>query len=279
MTKRILTDKRRKYLKFRVAEVRRKIKRRAVEYMGGKCVFCDYNKCVDSLHFHHVNPKEKEFQISGKSINFERIKKELKKCILVCANCHAELHAEDKKNNILEQQDYLKSISRYVTNPSTKVNCFNCGKTRMIFNSQIRSKNFCSRGCKVKYFYKEGWPSDDDFLSMAKDLTIPEISIKINKSKSAIYERLSKLKTGNNEPEVVYKNKINWPTDDELMLLVWQKPRTIMAKEFGVSDNAIIKRCKQKKIKMPGRGYWQKIKSIEHSKAHSSISQDIRPST
>jgi hypothetical protein len=79
-----------------------------------------------------------------------------------------------------------------------------------------------------------------------------------------------KFRVANNKPKIVYRNKINWPTDDELML-VWQKPRTIIAKEFGVSDNAVIKRCKLRNIKMPGRGYWQKIKSVEHNKAHSSI--------
>jgi len=270
MTKRIITDKRRKYLKFRVAEVRRKSKRKAVEHMGGKCVLCGYNKCVDAMHFHHLDPITKDFQISGNTISFDKMKEELKKCILVCANCHAELHADNNKNKIQEQLEYLKSVSRYVVNLSSEINCLTCNKVKRIFNSQLRSKNFCSRDCKIKYFYSYGWPEDNEILSMSKELTIPEISGKINKSKSSIYDRLAKLKDGNNNPQVVYRNKINWPTDDELMLMVWQKPRTIIAKEFGVSDNAVIKRCNLRNIKMPGRGYWQKIKSVEHNMAHSS---------
>ncbi|MGI8669633.1 MAG: hypothetical protein ACR2J3_07260 [Aridibacter sp.] len=71
---------------------RRKIKRKAVEYKGGKCQKCGYNKCVGAMDFHHINPDEKDFTISGNSGKWEKIKKELDKCDLLCKNCHAELH-------------------------------------------------------------------------------------------------------------------------------------------------------------------------------------------
>lgn len=48
---------------------------------------------MTSLTFHHVNPLKKEFDISGKSISWERLKKELDKCVLVCRNCHGEIEA------------------------------------------------------------------------------------------------------------------------------------------------------------------------------------------
>lgn len=63
------------------------------------------------------------------------------------------------------------------------------------------------------------------------------------------------------KPSIKRKTKINWPTDEELEKLVWSKPRSILAKEFGVSDKAISKRCKIKKIEQPKRGYWSKNKS------------------
>jgi len=67
----------------------------AVEYKGGKCESCGYNKCIDALDFHHVNEKEKEFGLSqsGLTRSWERTKKESDKCVLVCANCHREIHA------------------------------------------------------------------------------------------------------------------------------------------------------------------------------------------
>ena len=70
----------------------KKRKQQAIEYMGGKCVICGYNKTLRSLCFHHRNPEEKDFGISGGNMSWERMKCELDKCILVCANCHGEIH-------------------------------------------------------------------------------------------------------------------------------------------------------------------------------------------
>lgn len=69
-----------------------KIKKKAVEYKGGKCQICGYNKCMRALTFHHIDPKTKSFGISGAYKSWERLKPELDKCILVCQNCHAEIH-------------------------------------------------------------------------------------------------------------------------------------------------------------------------------------------
>lgn len=73
---------------------RDKIKLQAVEYKGGKCEKCGYNKCVGALEFHHLDTNEKDFGISarGYTRSWEKVKAELDKCILVCANCHREIH-------------------------------------------------------------------------------------------------------------------------------------------------------------------------------------------
>lgn len=75
-----------------VVVYRKKLKIKAVEYKGGCCERCGYNKSISALEFHHKNPQEKDFSPSGKSISWERMKKEIDKCILVCANCHREIH-------------------------------------------------------------------------------------------------------------------------------------------------------------------------------------------
>ena len=67
------------------------LKNKAISYMGGCCQICGYNKCEAALHFHHLNPHEKDFTISSKS-NWEDIVDELDKCILLCANCHISYH-------------------------------------------------------------------------------------------------------------------------------------------------------------------------------------------
>lgn len=86
-------EEKRKSNYIHVKDFRVRIKERAVEYMGGKCVICGYFKCIKALEFHHINKEEKDFTIgSNTSIAWERVKNEIKKCILVCANCHREIH-------------------------------------------------------------------------------------------------------------------------------------------------------------------------------------------
>lgn len=62
------------------------------------CAICGYNKCTRSLNFHHVNPKDKNFNcnIDGlmQHINKDYVD-ELNKCILLCANCHGEVHSNE----------------------------------------------------------------------------------------------------------------------------------------------------------------------------------------
>jgi 5-methylcytosine-specific restriction endonuclease McrA len=54
---------------------------------------CGYSRSRKALHFHHVNPGDKKFRISGKwAMSWENLRTELDKCIIVCANCHAEIH-------------------------------------------------------------------------------------------------------------------------------------------------------------------------------------------
>jgi len=75
-----------------------KVKQKCVDYKGGKCSVCGYSKCLAALEFHHINPEEKDFQIGRRGIDRHRqwgkwLEKELDKCLLLCANCHRELHS------------------------------------------------------------------------------------------------------------------------------------------------------------------------------------------
>lgn len=59
-----------------------------------KCCICGYARCKRALEFHHVEPHEKDFVIAAAyTVSFARLKRELEKCVLVCANCHREIHA------------------------------------------------------------------------------------------------------------------------------------------------------------------------------------------
>lgn len=76
----------------RLKNFRASVKKQSVDYKGGKCERCGYNKCIKALEFHHLDPTKKDFRISSVSKSFKSIIYELDKCILVCANCHREIH-------------------------------------------------------------------------------------------------------------------------------------------------------------------------------------------
>jgi predicted HNH restriction endonuclease len=78
----------------RIYERSRKQKHLGVVHKGGKCIICGYNKSEAALEFHHVDPSKKEFGFKSSWINLERLFKELDKCVLVCANCHREIHQD-----------------------------------------------------------------------------------------------------------------------------------------------------------------------------------------
>jgi 5-methylcytosine-specific restriction endonuclease McrA len=77
-----------------VTKHRQRLKQRAVDYKGGCCQSCGYKKTNSALVFHHIDPATKDFAIAGRGItrSWEKVKKEINKCVLVCHNCHAEIH-------------------------------------------------------------------------------------------------------------------------------------------------------------------------------------------
>jgi hypothetical protein len=83
------------YLKKAVTNRRRKLKYLVVKYKGGKCLYCGYKRCIWALDLHHVDELKKEFSLSARGLtrSWEKIMQEADKCILVCANCHREIHA------------------------------------------------------------------------------------------------------------------------------------------------------------------------------------------
>ncbi len=68
----------------------------AIEYKGGKCEACGYDRCIEAPEFHHINSSDKDFGISykGYTRGWKKVKEEVDKCKLLCANCHREIHAE-----------------------------------------------------------------------------------------------------------------------------------------------------------------------------------------
>jgi hypothetical protein len=79
--------------RFYVSQRRKRLKELVVAYKGGKCVLCGYDRCVEALSFHHLGDKEFGIGAKGYTRSWARVKAELDECLLVCQNCHAEIHA------------------------------------------------------------------------------------------------------------------------------------------------------------------------------------------
>lgn len=74
----------------------RQKKKDLVDYKGGKCEVCGYDKCLDALEFHHLS--DKDFGIgSNTKLSYARLVKEVEKCILLCSNCHKERHYDERR--------------------------------------------------------------------------------------------------------------------------------------------------------------------------------------
>lgn len=83
-------------------DYRSRRKSRIIYIMGDSCACCGYNRSMRALELHHLCPDEKEFSLSQWVVNWEATLKELQKCILVCSNCHREIHDDLIDNSLLK---------------------------------------------------------------------------------------------------------------------------------------------------------------------------------
>lgn len=91
-----------------VKNYRRRRKINLMKVLGNKCCLCGYSLLPDALEFHHINPENKEYGIASNGVcrDLEKDLAEIKKCVLVCANCHRAIH----KNLFSEQDLWEKQI-------------------------------------------------------------------------------------------------------------------------------------------------------------------------
>lgn len=121
-----------------VMKSQRKKKLFAVEQFGGKCQLCGYDKCLNALLFHHLDPSLKNKKITPSYIimrwSWKRAFEELKKCILVCANCHAEVHYK------VRDIDTKALVVPVITK--------SCERCHQSFDTKHPSQTYCGVGCR-----------------------------------------------------------------------------------------------------------------------------------
>ena len=152
-----------------------------IEFLGGCCSKCGYNNNLSALDFHHLDPSKKEFNLDSRKIansSLESIKKELDKCILLCANCHREEH-----NPKLDKSNYeillTKNIKKSFSNPGGSI-CLICNNR---FKT-ITGKKYCSETCRNslknypnkeqlenQYLILKNWNSVASYFNITRKIT------------------------------------------------------------------------------------------------------------
>lgn len=184
-----------------VAAYRRKIKTMAIIYKGGECIICGYSRYHSALDFHHINPENKNFQISsGNTYAWSTVKDELDKCVLLCKNCHSELHGEnihienylrrdpDRETGeaLLEEQGFDPYLSRDNKNQPEK-KCEDCGVD--VSKRANRCRSCAGKNCKDT---KIQWPSVHQLIEQVKEKSFMEMARQLGVSDNAIRNRIEK---------------------------------------------------------------------------------------
>lgn len=159
-------------------------KERMVSSMGGKCVICGYDKCSDALEFHHLDPNEKEIGlggIRGDIRGWSKIAEELRKCVLLCSNCHKEVHSSRIDTSVpIGAKGFNEDFAEYKKLEEMD-SCPVCGNDK-----PIRNKT-CSKACAGSMRAKIDWNSVDlesmlerlgTFVSVAEELGISEAAVR-----------------------------------------------------------------------------------------------------
>lgn len=83
-----------------------------VNFLGGRCSFCGYNKCTRNIAFHHCFDKETGINATKMGKHLECLYREIRKCIMVCHNCHGEIHEGmiDAKDKYIEFQKTVETL-------------------------------------------------------------------------------------------------------------------------------------------------------------------------
>ena len=134
------------YLKQRERALTRKLE--LIKAKGGKCEICGYDKNIAALDFHHVNPENKSFELDARRLSntsMEKLLEEADKCILVCSNCHREIHNEHlDKSNIPILLSEMTSNHYNLEHKNRTGICKYCGKEFPYSKGKI----YCSDECR-----------------------------------------------------------------------------------------------------------------------------------
>lgn len=183
-----------------VVNWRRRVKQHAKVYKGGCCIVCGYLRSTRALQFHHLDPTKKDFAISRCIRSWIRVKVELDKCVLLCSNCHTEVHdgildltPHLHKNPTPEEGERLLAQAGIASrNLQGQKTCARCGA------SIGRRATHC-RPCHKKAVpppTKVAWPPIEDLLREVEATSKQAVGLRLGVSDAAIKKRLVRYLPG-----------------------------------------------------------------------------------
>lgn len=169
-----------------VRDWRERTKARLIKALGGKCCLCGYDTCQAAFDMHHVIESEKSHEISylqSRHRPWDVIFAEARKCVLLCANCHREVHAGDATI-----PDDVARIDEAYAEYKTVREQDDCPICHGLKNVTAKS---CSRKCSAILISPANW-DEYDLHEMYKTLNYTQMGIIVGVSGNAIKKRMIK---------------------------------------------------------------------------------------
>lgn len=178
-----------------LTKIRRyRMKTEAIRLKGGKCIKCEWTGNIAAFQFHHRDPTKKDFTISqSPKVSWEKYWNEIEKCDLLCANCHATIHADNTNPTFLQDvMDYAgrtlissnvpwKNQTHIPTKYSRK-----CPVCKSDFDTSRREQQMCSKKCQNENRQKCVRPSKKELEKMILDIPMTRIADKYGVTDNAI---------------------------------------------------------------------------------------------
>ena len=191
-----------------ITQFRQKRKRDLISLYGGKCSLCGYNKSIKALEFHHIKPQDKKYALgTGNCHKLQDDLTEAKKCLLVCANCHREIHDGFYNDvNLFDYQKIDNQVEIEKLSISKNLFCKDCGVQITIY-----SKSGYCNSCAQKHRAKvQNKPSREELKSLIRTLPFLKIATIYNVSDNAIRKWCDKYSLPRNKKDINNYSDAQW---------------------------------------------------------------------
>lgn len=194
-----------------VSNYRRRRKQNLIQVLGGKCQICGFDLFADALEFHHEDPTKKDYALSAKGTchDIEADLNEVKKCFLLCANCHRGVHSGyyDAPTKHIFNEEFACQLINQRNELSVKHDnyCIDCGQ--IIDKGATR----CSK-CYAKYRQTCKRPTRDELKQMIRTMPFTQIGKQFGVDDNSIRKWCVSMKLPRTKKEINTYSNEEWET-------------------------------------------------------------------